>query len=642
MLPGPVFFHELRTVARRRRSYALRTALGLFLLYLMIQSTNRWDTYAIRSETDREYTPGELAVIGMSLFGIVIWLQGIVILLLTPAFVAGTIAEDRQRKVLSYLLASPLSGAEIVLGKLAARLLNLVMLVAVGLPIVSIALFLGGVDPTDVWLCYGASLSTLYMLAAISIFVSTFSARPRDAILRVYLIELVWLLLPVVEQLCVWEGGTLGRLTMAARPFTEWFIGSSPAVLAFQGPGPSRAAGGIGVASWLVGLQLIQGSLLLAWCTLRLRPVERGARLRGLRWLGTRSAPQSHRLLARRPCGDAPMIWKECSGTLSSPSLLRTLCLICLGAAALGGLGFWVYYAGIPAFQEVLDYGYGSTGTHSARNMLSGGVRAITSCLYVLTALLLGAGAATGITMEREKDAWTSLTVTPLEGQEIVTGKILGALWRVSGILAALLLVWLIGLICGAVHPLGFLLAILATAVDLTFIAVLGTYLSLRSKSSARAITATIAILVFLNGGYLFCCAPAMNGPEGLVVAAGVTPMIVTAAPFSFSELDESFRSFGPRREPIVLTVVLSLVFYGVAAVALLHACLNRFEIEADRPRRGLADDPQTVRRAGIEVEEQEQDGSGIHFVEQAGDEEGRPRTPQDGGNHGPHSDVTH
>ena len=96
MLPGPVFFHELRTVARRRRSYALRTALGLFLLYLMIQSTNRWETYASQYETRPEFSPGQLAQIGMSLFSGVIWLQGIVILLLTPAFVAGTIAEDRQ------------------------------------------------------------------------------------------------------------------------------------------------------------------------------------------------------------------------------------------------------------------------------------------------------------------------------------------------------------------------------------------------------------------------------------------------------------------------------------------------------------------------------------------------------------------
>ena len=300
MLPGPVFFHELRTVARRRRSYALRTALGLFLLYLMIQSTNRWDTYAYQSETNREYTPGELALIGMNLFGSVIWLQGIVILLLTPAFVAGTIAEDRQRKVLSYLLASPLSGAEIVLGKLAARMVNLVVLVAVGLPVVSIALFLGGIDPADVWLWYGSSFSTLYLLAGVSIFVSTFSPRPRDAILRTYLIELVWLLLPLVEWLCGSAGGTLGRLTSEARPITEWVIGSSPIVLLCQSSVwlSGSGSGVVQAVTWLIGLQLLQGTLLLAWSTMRLRPVEQGSRLRGLRWLGSRRVSQPRRLFA--------------------------------------------------------------------------------------------------------------------------------------------------------------------------------------------------------------------------------------------------------------------------------------------------------------------------------------------------------
>jgi len=631
MLPGPVFFHELRTVARRRRSYALRTALGLFLLYLVVLPSNRYGTYANQASADREYTRGELAMMGMNLFGSVIWLQAIVILLLTPAFVAGTIAEDRQRKVLSYLLASPLTGAEIVLGKLAARLVNLVALVAVGLPVVSIALFLGGVDPTEVWLCYGTSFSTLYLLASVSIFVSTFSPRPRDAILRTYLIELVWLLLPLVEWLCQAAGGTLGRLTSEARPITEWVIGSSPAILLFQNP-LILGAGGLRVVPWLIGLQLIQGTLLLAWSTMRLRPVEQGTRLWGLRWLGSRRVSQPRRLLARRPCGDAPMIWKECSGTLYNPNLFGSVCLVGLAVAALAGLGYWVYRMGTPAFQEVLDYGYGSSGTQDARDSLSGSVRILTACLYVVLALVLGAGAATGITMEREKDAWTSLTVTPLEGSEILAGKILGASWRVRGLLAALLVVWLVGLICGAVHPLGFLLAIVATAIDLAFIAVLGTYLSLRSKSSARAVAATIAILVFLNGGYLFCCAPVMSGPS--VLTAGVTPMIVTVAPFSFYDLEHFFRPgdimYGPSRTTVIMTGVLSLAFYGVSAFALFHACLNRYEIEVGRPRRNVSYLPGSVSREGIvfEEEENELDEEGIRFLGQEGDEEAHGQSP--------------
>ncbi len=121
--------------------------------------------------------------------------------------------------------------------------------------------------------------------------------------------------------------------------------------------------------------------------------------------------------------------------------------------------------------------------------------------------------------------------------------------------------------------------------------------------------------------------------------------MIVTAAPFSFSDLDESFRTYGPSPTTLVMTGVLSLAFYGVSAFALLHACLSRFEIEVDRPRRGSADYPESVSREGIVFEEREQDKpdqDGILFVEQDGDEEGRQQSPQDDGSHGPHSGLTH
>ena len=74
-----------------------------------------------------------------------------------------------------------------------------------------------------------------------------------------------------------------------------------------------------------------------------------------------------------------------------------------------------------------------------------------------------------------------------------------------------------------------------------TFFAILGTYVSLRFKSSARAIATTIAVLVFVNGGYLFCCMPLIDGPDVILVLAGCTPMIVTSAPFSARELDLFF-----------------------------------------------------------------------------------------------------
>ena len=43
---------------------------------------------------------------------------------------------------------------------------------------------------------------------------------------------------------------------------------------------------------------------------------------------------------------------------------------------------------------------------------LSFSIRALTAILYVLTCLMLGGSAATGITMEHEKDTWISLVST--------------------------------------------------------------------------------------------------------------------------------------------------------------------------------------------------------------------------------------
>ena len=73
--------------------------------------------------------------------------QEILVLVLTPALVAGVIADEKQRKTLHYLMASQLSSAEIVLGKLLVRMLYVAVLLGVSLPILSLLVLLGGVDP---------------------------------------------------------------------------------------------------------------------------------------------------------------------------------------------------------------------------------------------------------------------------------------------------------------------------------------------------------------------------------------------------------------------------------------------------------------------------------------------------------------
>jgi hypothetical protein len=106
--------------ARWRRHYAVRTAIGLTLVYAVWVLYSQWDWNAARGRGgpvrpgDARALPGfaELCFLEFA------WVQGLAILLVVPGLVAGSIAEEDRGGTMVGLLASPLSSGAIVLGKL--------------------------------------------------------------------------------------------------------------------------------------------------------------------------------------------------------------------------------------------------------------------------------------------------------------------------------------------------------------------------------------------------------------------------------------------------------------------------------------------------------------------------------------------
>src|SRR5262249_60934626 len=72
--------------------------------------------------------------------------RGPAVLVLPPAYLAGAIAEEKDRRTLPLLFLTPLYDREIVLGKLFARLAHLGGVLLTGVPILSLLLLWGGVD----------------------------------------------------------------------------------------------------------------------------------------------------------------------------------------------------------------------------------------------------------------------------------------------------------------------------------------------------------------------------------------------------------------------------------------------------------------------------------------------------------------
>src|SRR5262249_32802786 len=135
----------------------------------------------------------ELAGFAQSSFDAILFLQLALTGGLVPAFVAGLIAGERERRSLGNLLTTRLSSAEIILGKLLAGLLQYFACLATGFPIVGLLPLLGGVEPRVILLTYAGTVSLALFLTGLSIVVSIHAPRAGEAVRRTVGLELLWL-----------------------------------------------------------------------------------------------------------------------------------------------------------------------------------------------------------------------------------------------------------------------------------------------------------------------------------------------------------------------------------------------------------------------------------------------------------------
>ena len=138
---GPVFAYEWLTASRRWHGYALRS---LLVLLLLLGLSGVW----LRSHDGTgELSVQQLAAIGRGFYAVTTLILLGLIGLAAPAATAGAICVDKAQGNLTLLFSTDLTDAEIVLGKLAARLVPVLGLIACAAPVQALATLLGGVDP---------------------------------------------------------------------------------------------------------------------------------------------------------------------------------------------------------------------------------------------------------------------------------------------------------------------------------------------------------------------------------------------------------------------------------------------------------------------------------------------------------------
>ncbi|MFP6674168.1 MAG: ABC transporter permease, partial [Pirellulaceae bacterium] len=133
--------------------------------------------------------------------------------MMVPAFAAGTITGEKERRTYEMLLASPLKPSAILLGKLVASLSHLAVLVFSSLPIVMLCLPLGGVSPYEVLAAYLGLLFSVLTFGMISVAASSYFQRTASALVVSYLLILPLALLGVLAWITLSSNGSF-RLLM--------------------------------------------------------------------------------------------------------------------------------------------------------------------------------------------------------------------------------------------------------------------------------------------------------------------------------------------------------------------------------------------------------------------------------------------
>ncbi|MDG3002766.1 ABC transporter permease [Paludisphaera mucosa] len=183
---GPVFAYEWIRTSRRWQLYALRAAFVATILggLVVVWMSQRWNLDALDLRRIAEF--------GQTVYNAIVTVELALILLAAPAATAGAVCLDKARGTLLHVMATDLTDAEIVLGKLGAALIPVVGLVFCVLPVLMLTTLLGGVDPVTLLGSVAVSLGTAVLGCTLAFTLSVWGRKTHEVLSATYLFLIFW------------------------------------------------------------------------------------------------------------------------------------------------------------------------------------------------------------------------------------------------------------------------------------------------------------------------------------------------------------------------------------------------------------------------------------------------------------------
>jgi ABC-type transport system involved in multi-copper enzyme maturation permease subunit len=232
----PIVERELRAAARKPSTYRARTAMVVLtsliaaVLLLMAGST-------------------PAGRFGASLFSALFGLAFIFCLLAGARYAADSLSEEKREGTLGLLFLTDLRGYDVVLGKLVAVSARTVQALVAFLPVLSIALVMGGITAGEFWRAAAVLTNTLFFSLCAGLWVSSVSRQAHTALAGTLALLLLLTTFPLVaNSMLSWISPATAGYAALISPATSGMLASDFAYRAE----PARYWGAL-LVSHLVG-----------------------------------------------------------------------------------------------------------------------------------------------------------------------------------------------------------------------------------------------------------------------------------------------------------------------------------------------------------------------------------------------------
>jgi ABC-2 type transport system permease protein len=501
-LAGPIFGKELRVSSRRKRNYTLRL---IYVILLTIFVAIVWLS-VVKSEGSSAYQKSRMALAGKTIVSTIVTFQFIATQVIAIIMLSTSISDEIYHRTLGLLMTTPIGSFQIVMGKLFSKLLQIILLLAITLPLLAIVRIFGGVPWEYVLSSLCITLTAVIFAGSLSLFFSINNRRAYVVIIKtVFTLGVLFFFIPVTTGILLrprWIYAPVFGTPITTFPLLVAFLYLNPFVAMsvntalMISPSAPRTMmmlavmpSGLSFIYWPFHCTLMLGAsaLLIAMSVKIVRKVAlrqaTGQIESGLNRMRARKSSESSRRhkikpeltgLIRRVTG-SPVLWREIRAPMIQGAEGRNS-IIGLTVAIIALI--ITYCAGIN--ENCLDEDFTQT-SYALMFVVVGSV---------FTMVL----SSTSITSEKEARSWPILLATSMDDWQILLGKAAGVFRRCLPIWLLMAGHILLFVCIRYIHPVAILhIPIFITGL-VVFLTGAGLYFSARFKRTTSAVIASFAL----------------------------------------------------------------------------------------------------------------------------------------------------